>query len=224
MTLSYALLILTAFGLGVRHGFDLDHLATIDSITRSVNSQQYLAKVVGFLFSVGHGLIVVLLSSMIGLGLFKSTFPHWLDGLGNWISVFFLFIFGVNNVYSVFKTRDALLINYKGGLIKILLRKKNQPLFIMLIGALFALSFDTFTQVSLFSLEAATVSSWFFSSLLGLIFMIGMIVADGVNGYLVGVLLANIDKKSRIISNVFGIMISFFSLMICTINLTKLLV
>ena len=223
MELSYAFLILTAFGLGVRHGFDLDHLATIDSITRSINSQQYLAKAVGFLFSVGHGLIVMLLSSMIGLGLFKRTFPHWLDGLGNWISVFFLFIFGVTNLYMVFKSPNIPLINYKGAFAKILLRKKNQPLFIMLIGALFALSFDTFTQVSLFSLEAATIGSWFFSSILGLIFMIGMIVADGVNGYIVGVLLANIDKKSCILSKGFGIMISFFSLMICTTNLIKLM-
>ena len=223
MELSYAFLILTAFGLGVRHGFDLDHLATIDSITRSINSQQYLAKAVGFLFSVGHGLIVMLLSSMIGLGLFKRTFPHWLDGFGNWISVFFLFIFGVTNLYMVFKSPNIPLINYKGAFAKILLRKKNQPLFIMLIGALFALSFDTFTQVSLFSLEAATIGSWFFSSILGLIFMIGMIVADGVNGYIVGVLLANIDKKSSIISKGFGIMISFFSLMICTTNLIKLM-
>ena len=58
-----------AFLLGIRHGFDLDHLATIDSVTRIVGENRYLSKIVGFLFSLGHGLVVILISLIIGSGL-----------------------------------------------------------------------------------------------------------------------------------------------------------
>lgn len=220
MDISYLLLVLTAFGLGIRHGFDLDHLATIDSISRNVNSQKYLAKAAGFLFSVGHGLIIIVLSLLISLGLFRSI-PSWLDGFGNFISIFFLLFFGIANLYITFRKSHGHPVYFKGMLAKFLL-KKTQPLLIILIGALFALSFDTFTQVSLFSLEAAAIHSWVFSMVVGFAFMFGMIVSDGVNGLLVGLFLSNIDKKSWAISRGFGVIISFFSLTIGVINLQKL--
>ncbi|HVV69248.1 MAG TPA: DNA repair protein [Gammaproteobacteria bacterium] len=223
MEISYSFLILTAFGLGIRHGFDLDHLATIDSITKNMDNQPYLAKAVGFLFSLGHGLIIILLSSIIGLGLFKNNFPHWLEGFGDLVSIFFLFTFGISNLYITFKQSKTRPIYLKGIFAKYLLTKTTQPLLIVLIGALFALSFDTFTQVSLFSLEAAAMHSWLFSGILGFIFMFGMMVSDGINGFLVGVLLTNIHKKSYIISKGLGIGIAFFSLVICTMNLIKLI-
>lgn len=42
--------IIMAYFLGVRHGFDLDHLATIDSMTRIVGPNRNLSKVVVFYF------------------------------------------------------------------------------------------------------------------------------------------------------------------------------
>lgn len=223
MKLSCAFLILMVFGLGIRHGFDLDHLAIIDSMTRSINSQKPLAKVVGLLFSLGHGLIVMLLSMIIGIGLYKGNFPYWLDGFGNWISVFFLFIFGIINFYNLFKPSHKHPLNFKGYLANILLGKKNQPLLIVFVGALFALSFDTFTQVSLFSLAATAMRGWIFSGILGFIFMLGMMVADGINGFLVALLLVNADNKSQAISRNVGVVISFFSLITCAFNFAKLL-
>ena len=82
------------FLLGVRHGFDLDHLATIDSITRTVKSQVRLSKFVGVLFSLGHGVVVILMTLVIASGLVRLTTPAWLDAMGSWISIIFLFIFG----------------------------------------------------------------------------------------------------------------------------------
>ena len=67
----------TAFLLGLRHGLDLDHLATIDAITRTV--QGNLSKMVGFLFSLGHGLVVTIVSLVIGSGLMQTHIPEWLD-------------------------------------------------------------------------------------------------------------------------------------------------
>ena len=48
-----------AFVLGARHGFDADHLATIDGLTRyNARTNPALARFCGALFSLGHGLVV----------------------------------------------------------------------------------------------------------------------------------------------------------------------
>ena len=53
------LLILT-FVLGMKHGFDANHLATIDGLTRyNARSNPYLARFCGTLFSLGHGAVVM---------------------------------------------------------------------------------------------------------------------------------------------------------------------
>ena len=54
-----SLLILT-FVLGLKHGFDADHLATIDGLTRyNARYRPGLARYCGSLFSLGHGAVVV---------------------------------------------------------------------------------------------------------------------------------------------------------------------
>jgi hypothetical protein len=58
----------------------------------------------------------------------------------------------------------------------------SHPALIAAVGALFALSFDTVSQVALFSLAARSLSGWGFSTLLGALFMLGMMTTDGVNG------------------------------------------
>ena len=77
-------MIFMALTLGLRHGLDLDHLATIDAITRTVRNSQFLSKLVGFLFSLGHGLVVILISLIIGSGLMKTHTPPWLEWVRKW--------------------------------------------------------------------------------------------------------------------------------------------
>ena len=49
-----------AFLLGARHGFDADHLATIDGLARyNAASRPRLAQSAGLLFSLGHGAVVI---------------------------------------------------------------------------------------------------------------------------------------------------------------------
>ena len=51
------------FVLGMKHGFDADHLATIDGLTRyNARHNPKLARLCGALFSLGHGTIVVLIA------------------------------------------------------------------------------------------------------------------------------------------------------------------
>ena len=53
-------LIALAFVLGLKHGMDVDHLATIDGLARfnTAAGRLRLARLCGFLFSLGHGAIV----------------------------------------------------------------------------------------------------------------------------------------------------------------------
>lgn len=216
-------LVFMALTLGFRHGFDLDHLSTIDSITRTVRDNRYLSKMIGILFSLGHGLVVTTISIIIGSGIMRSQPPLWLEHFGNGISIFFLFTFGILTLLNIFQKPTQLSsTSLKGWLLRKIIVQRCNPLFVILIGVLFAFSFDTFSQIALFSISASILSGWLFSGVLGIIFMLGMMISDGVNGLLVSKLIQRADKTSYFISRIFGLMISGFSLTIGTINLIKL--
>jgi len=211
--------------LGIKHGFDLDHLATIDAITRTVRENRFLSKLVGVLFSLGHGLVVTLISLIIGSGLLQSHIPEWLDGFGQWISIIFLFVFGMLNLYNIFQNpfNQNMPVGIKSFLVKKLNAKKFNPLMIMSIGALFAFSFDTFSQIALFSISASLLSGWLFSGVLGLFFMLGMMVSDGINGLIVSALIQRADKISILVSRGLGLTICLFSLVIGSMSLYEIL-
>jgi len=218
------LLITMAFLLGIRHGFDLDHLATIDGVTRIVSANRLLAKSVGCLFSLGHGFVVILISLIVGSGFKLAHIPQWLDGVGNSISITFLLVFGALNLWNVFQdpSKSPLPTSFKNYVTKRVIQKKFNPFFIILIGALFALSFDTVSQVVLFSLSARAMSGFFFSGLLGVVFMLGMMMSDGLNGLFVSALIQRTDNISLIFSRFTGLLIALFSLIIAMISLSKM--
>lgn len=218
-------LISMAFMLGMRHGFDFDHLATIDSVTRTVYQNRFLSKIVGFLFSLGHGLVVIVISLIVGSGLFHSHAPESLEGIGNWISITFLFIFGMLNLWNVFQSSNQSNIptSLKNILSKRIFKKYNNPIYIVLIGALFAFSFDTFSQVALFSLSGSIMGGCLFSGMLGVVFMLGMMTTDGLNGLFVSALIRHANRRSIYISKLVGLSIALFSLLIGSINLSKMI-
>jgi nickel/cobalt transporter (NiCoT) family protein len=218
-------LLAMAFLLGIRHGFDLDHLATIDSVTRTVRENRYLSKIVGILFSLGHGLVVILISLIIGSGLKPSPVPEWLSWLGDSISITFLLVFGLLTLWNVFhhQTQSTMPTSLKNYLSRKLITKKFNPAFIIFIGVLFAFSFDTVSQVVLFSLAARAVAGCLFSGLLGVVFMLGMMMSDGLNGLLVSTLLQRADGVSFLFSRIAGLMIASFSLIVGFTNCFKMI-
>ena len=222
---SWQWMVLIALVLGLRHGLDLDHLATIDAITRTTKDNKILSKFVGFLFSFGHGLVVTSISLIIGSGLIKADAPDWLDGLGKWISIFFLIVFGSLNLWNVFQKApsSSVPVGIKSYLAKKLIGKKINAPFIVLVGALFAFSVDTISQIGLFSLSAALVSGWLLSGILGISFTLGMMITDGLNGFFVSKLVQRADKASLIFSRGLGLAISVFSLTIAGTGLLELL-
>ena len=260
-------MILVALSLGIRHGFDVDHLATIDAIARIVRDNRLVSKLTGVLFSLGHGLVVTIASVIIGSGLVQSHIPQWLDGLGNWISIFFLLVFGFLNFWNLFRpqatfspspvivredgrtqgassycndqaiqemddrwqrelqasVQPMLPVGIRSYLAQKIMRKNYGPLLIAGIGALFALSFDTISQIALFSISASLLSGWIFSGVLGVFFMLGMMISDGFNGLIVSTLIQRADSTSIRLSRGLGYVISLFSLATGIIGIWKII-
>ena len=58
---------LLAYGLGLRHAIDADHIAAIDNVTRKLMAEGKRPIGVGFFFSLGHSTVVVLASIAIAV-------------------------------------------------------------------------------------------------------------------------------------------------------------
>ncbi|MGI9595208.1 MAG: hypothetical protein ACR2QK_03555 [Acidimicrobiales bacterium] len=67
---------LTAFGLGLRHGIDWDHIAAIADLSSTAENRRR-GFVLSFLYAVGHGLIVIVLGTAAIL--FGATLPEGVD-------------------------------------------------------------------------------------------------------------------------------------------------
>jgi len=144
----------------------------------------------------------------------RWTMPDWLEDLGTWISVGFLAVLGLVNLFAVLGTpADGVVcpIGVRGRLFDRLTRT-SRPAAVALVGALFALSFDTLSQAALFAVSATQLGGWAHSVALGLAFMLGMTVVDGANGLWIASLLRSADGRARIASRVLGLAVVGLSL------------
>jgi len=170
---------LLAYGLGLRHALDADHIAAIDNVTRKLMQEGKQPVGVGFYFSLGHSTVVVLASVAIAATTMalssRFTELRSVGGLvGTVVSATFLLTIAVMNLFilaSIYRTfhrvrkegryveedLDTLLAG--GGLLARLLR----PAFAMIrhswhmypLGLLFGLGFDTATEIGLLGISAA---------------------------------------------------------------------
>src|SRR5258708_4878521 len=60
-------LVTLAYGLGLRHAVDADHIAAIDNTTRKLMQDGQKPVGVGFFFSLGHSTIVIILSVLVSI-------------------------------------------------------------------------------------------------------------------------------------------------------------
>jgi high-affinity nickel-transport protein len=187
------------FLLGLRHGFDPDHLVAIDGLTRSNRSQWN-----GVFFSLGHGMVVTLVGVAVAIAAIEWQPPGWLRELGAWISIGVLAVLGVANLTMLFRTagdRPVPLVGIRSRWFAGRLARSSHPVFIASIGAAFALSFDTVTHALAFSLTGAALAGWLFATLLGLVFTLGMVLVDALNGLWVARM-----RGSRVVSATIGLL------------------
>ena len=212
--------------LGMKHGFDADHLATIDGLTR-VNSRagRPFARYCGALFSVGHGAVVMLIALIVGSATSRWETPGWLETSGVWISILFLSALGLVNVHAVLSAAPHEVVRPVGLKGRLLggLTRAGAPGVVALVGALFALSFDTVSQAALFALTATQFGGLGHALMLGLVFTIGMLVTDGINGVWISKLILRSDEIARVASRVIGLAVGMVSLLIAAFSGAKML-
>src|SRR5882724_7918 len=201
---------LLAYAFGLRHAVDADHIAAIDNVTRNLMQQGQRPLAVGFFFALGHSTVVVLASVAVALtanALSDELASYRKIGgiLGTSASALFLVLIAVANlivlrgVYRAFRlvernvqvTEEDIdaLLHQRGWLARLfrpLFRFVSKSWHLYPIGLLFALGFETASEVSLFGLSAQashTVSSW---SLLifPALFAAGMTLVDTPDGVL----------------------------------------
>ncbi len=171
-----------AFGFGLRHAVDADHIAAIDNVTRKLMQDGSRPIGVGLFFSLGHSSVVVL--ACIGVAATAMAFKdrieslHAIGGLiGTTVSALFLLVIALLNIVILLEVRRAFvkakatrgyveeeldLVLAQGGLLARILR----PLFAMItrswhmypLGVLFGLGFDTATEIGLLGISAAEAS------------------------------------------------------------------
>jgi high-affinity nickel-transport protein len=203
---------LTAYALGSKHAFDVDHIAAIDNVTRKLMNDGQRPLAVGFLFSLGHSTIVFALAALLAIGMKaiigpvkddSSALHHYTGLIGTGVSGAFLCLIAVINIavlagllrvfarmrrgaYDEAELEEQL--SNRGFLNRILggLTKSITASWHMYpVGVLFGLGFDTATEVALLVLagtSAAVGLPWYAILCLPVLFAAGMCLFDTIDG------------------------------------------
>lgn len=212
------------FLLGMRHGFDADHLATIDGLTRlNRRADRAWSRRCGALFSLGHGAVVMVIAALVGLASTHWAPPGWLDGLGTLISIAFLLALGVLNLRAVLAAEPGTPVapvGLKGRWLGRLTQARS-PLGVAGVGSLFALSFDTVSQSALFAATASQFGGVERALMLGGLFVAGMLLTDGLNGWWIDHLIARADQVAALASRVMGLAVAGVSLLVAALGIAR---
>jgi high-affinity nickel-transport protein len=208
-------LLAVAVVLGLRHGFDADHLAAIDGMTRfNAAVRPTLARRTGFWFSIGHGAVVILVAMSVASMATAWTAPHWLEPFGAWSSIAVLLLLGMVNLNAVRQAPAGAVVagvGWRSGLFaRVLDASGCWP--IMGVGALFAVSFDTLSQAALMAVTGTALRGLAAVMALAAAFVVGMLITDGLNGWWVSRLLRRSDRTAARASRIMCVSVACVSL------------
>ncbi|WP_342114441.1 HoxN/HupN/NixA family nickel/cobalt transporter [Pseudoduganella sp. OTU4001] len=211
--------------LGLKHGFDADHLATIDGLARwNMAARPRLACQCGAWFSLGHGAVMsAIAAALTSLAAYWQP-PAWLELWGAWISIVCLLGLGLLNVHALLSAPAGQVVATVGLKTRLLgrLAAASGPGGVALLGALFAVSLDTVSQATLFAVAASQFSGWPHALLLGALFTVGMLVSDGVHGIWIARLLRRSGEAAVMASRIMGWVVAGASFMVAGFGVLKL--
>lgn len=199
---------LLAWGLGLRHAVDADHIAAIDNVTRKLMQDGQRPITVGFWFAIGHSAIIAIAAITIALTTSAlsqfEAFKQIGGVVATMISALFLFTIAAMNLTilrSVWKTfthvraggtyveEDLdLLLGNRGLLSRIfrpMFRLVNRSWHMAPLGFLFGLGFDTATEVAILGMSASQAADGLSLGtilVLPALFAVGMALVDTVDG------------------------------------------
>jgi high-affinity nickel-transport protein len=197
-----------AYGYGLRHAVDADHISAIDNTTRRLMQRGQKPIGVGLFFSLGHSSVVILLCAGLALatGYVQRHLPQWERAgslAGTCVSTAFLYGIGILNLILLIdlarsyrrmrageaaeSSDDTLPSGLLGRLLRPLLALVSRSWQMYFIGFLFGLGFDTATEIGVLALSArsgqAGVPFWAIL-LLPLLFTAAMSLVDTLDGLL----------------------------------------
>jgi high-affinity nickel-transport protein len=223
---SFLALSLLVFVLGLRHGLDADHLATIDGLTRFNNRRnERIARLCGLLFSLGHGAVVIGIAAVVSRAADRWETPQFLAQTGAWISIGFLTTLGLANLAAALRATEGEVVQPVGlkGRLFGRLSRVSHPGAVALVGVLFAVSFDTVSQASLFAVMATQFGGLSAALSLGVLFTLGMVLVDGLNGLWISHLLRRSDDIAAVASRFMSLAVATLSLVVAAFGALKLL-
>jgi len=208
-----------ALALGLRHGLDADHLAAIDGLTRfNMLGRRRFAPCCGALFSAGHGGAIVLAATLLS-GLASAwTPPVWLEWTGKLFSAATLLLLGVFNLrLAVSPPSEAALslTGLRAGIFGAMLRS-SRAWQILLVGTLFAVSFDALGLAALFAATAAASGGAALAASLGLVFAAGMVITDASNGAWMAHLARRSDESNKQAARAMTLAVALMSMLVGT--------
>lgn len=182
--------------MGFRHGFDADHIAVVDGMTRArqLHRSYWSARRVGLEFAAGHS-ATILVASLLLFGQ-SAALPRWLDGLGMVISTLFLLVIAGTNLRHALRPA-ARTVPPLGPFSAVLMRATGGHLHPALVGMAFAVSFDSMGQAAFFAARGSEFSGMAAVALMAVVFGLGMTIADATNGALLAWFAGHSDKLAR---------------------------
>jgi len=168
-----------AYGFGLRHAVDADHIAAIDNVTRKLMQEGKRPIAAGFYFSLGHSTVVLLATAAIAVA--ASALQHRFAAfkeigaiVGTSVSALFLFAIAIVNVVvlgAIYRTFQAVRRGERlieadldaflarrgivGRLLRPLFRLIGKSWHMYPLGFLFGLGFETASEVGLLGIAAA---------------------------------------------------------------------
>ncbi len=202
---------LLAYGFGLRHAVDADHIAAIDNVTRKLMQDGQRPVTIGFFFAIGHSAVVLPVAAAVAAtaAALESRFEAWKDLGGivsTSVSALFLFLIAAMNIIILrgvwrafnkvrrgepYDNEDLdLLLNNRGLLARLfrpMFRLVSNPIWMLPLGFLFGLGFDTATEVSLLGISASQAAqglSIWIVLVFPVLFAAGMSLVDTTDGVL----------------------------------------
>ncbi len=182
--------------LGFRHGFDADHIAVVDGMTRArqLHGSYWTARLVGLQFAGGHSATILVAALLLfGQG---AALPPWLDGLGVAISTCLLLVIAASNAAHALRPASEA-TRPLGPVAALLFRMTGRSLHPALVGVAFALSLDSLAQAAFFAAHGSDTTGIGAVAAMALAFGAGMMTADAANGALLAWFASRSDRLAR---------------------------
>ena len=187
--------------LGLRHGFDPDHIAIIDGVSvRYASTKPLLAKWTGTLFAIGHGTVVTCIAVMISRYSHSWNFSPAVWSVLDWMPGLLLLLVGFLNLRMLLAKNIYSPKGWKMFFMPKKLKNSSHPLAIVLMGILFAMVFDTNTQAAAWAYTATSQLNTTSALILGVSFSIGMIITDTLDSRILFTLMLRSVNKDNVLN------------------------